>query len=172
MRSTPGRKPRTPAGSSPFGSDGDLLRHHHLPRRPLVGVAEHRGHPTRTPPIRTRPANRPMPVGWPALTDCGLNRQQRLAKSLSRKQKGLPDPSECITRSPDPTQRGRVTNARRRDGADLGAPPACGGHPSCAGETSPMTREPRFTPHQRPEPTTPEKGGADQLTKVVSTRFN
>ncbi|MDR3654999.1 MAG: RNA-guided endonuclease TnpB family protein [Mycobacterium sp.] len=44
------------------------------------------------------------------------------------------------TASPDPRtpkQRGRATNARRRDGADLGAPPACGGHPSCAGETSP-----------------------------------
>jgi putative transposase len=36
-----------------------------------------------------------------------------------------------------PKQRGRATNARRRDGSDQGAPPGCGGHPSCAGETSP-----------------------------------
>jgi putative transposase len=29
------------------------------------------------------------------------------------------------------------------------------------------TREPTFTPHRRPEPKTPENGGADQLTRVV-----
>src|SRR5271168_2382020 len=28
------------------------------------------------------------------------------------------------------------------------------------------TREPRFTPHRRPEPTTPEKGGAEPLIRV------
>jgi len=30
-----------------------------------------------------------------------------------------------------------------------------------------LKRELTFTPHQRPEPMTPEKGGAKQLTKVV-----
>ncbi len=43
--------------------------------------------------------------------------------------------------SPDPRtskQRGRANNARRRDGSDLGAPPACGGHPTYAGEASPV----------------------------------
>jgi len=38
-------------------------------------------------------------------------------------------------RSPDPQAGGRAKNARRQDGSDLGAPPACRGHPSCAGET-------------------------------------
>jgi hypothetical protein len=30
-----------------------------------------------------------------------------------------------------------------------------------------MTRELTFTPHRRPEPTTPEKGGAEALARVV-----
>src|ERR1700681_482814 len=30
-----------------------------------------------------------------------------------------------------------------------------------------LKRELTFEPHQRPEPTTPEKGGADPLTRVV-----
>jgi hypothetical protein len=32
-----------------------------------------------------------------------------------------------------------------------------------------MTREPTFTLHQRPEPTTPEKGGADHSTGLFDT---
>jgi hypothetical protein len=32
-----------------------------------------------------------------------------------------------------------------------------------------MTREPTFTPHQRPEPTTPEKGGAQHSTELFDT---
>ncbi|MGB9227153.1 RNA-guided endonuclease InsQ/TnpB family protein, partial [Mycobacterium sp.] len=40
-------------------------------------------------------------------------------------------------RSPDPQAGGRATNVHRRDGSDLGAPPACGGHPTSAGETEP-----------------------------------
>jgi hypothetical protein len=32
-----------------------------------------------------------------------------------------------------------------------------------------MTREPTFTPHQRPEPTTPEKGGAQHPTELFDT---
>jgi len=32
-----------------------------------------------------------------------------------------------------------------------------------------MTREPTFTLHQQPEPTTPEKGGAEQPTKLFGT---
>jgi len=32
-----------------------------------------------------------------------------------------------------------------------------------------MTREPTFTPHQRPEPTTPEKGGAEHSTELFGT---
>lgn len=35
-----------------------------------------------------------------------------------------------------------------------------------------MTREPTFTPHRRPEPTTPEKGGAKHSHKSCSTGFN
>jgi hypothetical protein len=31
------------------------------------------------------------------------------------------------------------------------------------------TREPTFTPHQRPEPTTPEQGGADQTPELIDT---
>jgi hypothetical protein len=30
-----------------------------------------------------------------------------------------------------------------------------------------MTREPTFIPHPRPEPTTPEKGGAEHSNRVV-----
>jgi hypothetical protein len=30
-----------------------------------------------------------------------------------------------------------------------------------------MTREPMFTPHPPPEPTTPEKGGVDNAKEVV-----
>ena len=32
-----------------------------------------------------------------------------------------------------------------------------------------MTREPTFTPHQRPEPTTPEKGGAEESPELFDT---
>lgn len=32
-----------------------------------------------------------------------------------------------------------------------------------------MTREPTFTPHPRPEPTTPEKGGAEHSTELFDT---
>ncbi|MGH3643901.1 MAG: RNA-guided endonuclease InsQ/TnpB family protein, partial [Mycobacterium sp.] len=44
-----------------------------------------------------------------------------------------------------PKQRGRATNARRRDGTDQ--------HPTRAGEPARTTREPTFTPPPRPEPT-------------------
>jgi putative transposase len=53
-------------------------------------------------------------------------------------------------------QRGRAINARRRDGADQ--------HPGVLVKPPRKTREPTFTPFQRPEPTTPEKGGADYST--------
>jgi putative transposase len=52
-----------------------------------------------------------------------------------------------------PKQRGRATNARRRDGADQ--------HPSVPVKPARETREQTFTPYQRHEPMTPEKGGAD-----------
>jgi hypothetical protein len=32
-----------------------------------------------------------------------------------------------------------------------------------------MTREPTFTPHRRPEPTTPEKGGAEHSPELFDT---
>ena len=32
-----------------------------------------------------------------------------------------------------------------------------------------LKREPTFTPHQRPEPTTPEKGGAEHSTESFDT---
>jgi hypothetical protein len=32
-----------------------------------------------------------------------------------------------------------------------------------------MTREPTFTPHRRPEPTTPEKGDAKHSTELFDT---
>jgi len=32
-----------------------------------------------------------------------------------------------------------------------------------------MTREPTFTPHPRPEPTTPENGGAEHPTELFDT---
>jgi hypothetical protein len=32
-----------------------------------------------------------------------------------------------------------------------------------------MTREPTFTPHQRPEPTTPEKGDAEHSPELFDT---
>jgi hypothetical protein len=51
-----------------------------------------------------------------------------------------------------PKQRGRATNACRRDGSDQ--------HSRVPVKPTRKTREPTFTPHQRPEPTTPEKGGA------------
>jgi hypothetical protein len=35
-----------------------------------------------------------------------------------------------------------------------------------------LTREPRFTLRRQPEPTTPEKGGAEYTTKRCSARFN
>lgn len=57
-------------------------------------------------------------------------------------------------------QQGRDTNARRRDGADQ--------HSSCAGETSPDDAGTEVhTAHSRLEPTTPEKGGVDPLTRVA-----
>jgi putative transposase len=68
--------------------------------------------------------------------DCGYSadRDYNAAVNLARwgqaHQEPTPDPRT-------PKHGGRATNARRRDGADLGAPPACGGHPTCAGETSP-----------------------------------
>jgi putative transposase len=72
-----------------------------------------------------------------------------------------------------PKHGGRATNARRRDGADR--------HTTCAGFTGTLrvpvkparlTREPRFTLRRQPEPTTPEKGGAEYTTKRCSARFN
>jgi putative transposase len=53
-------------------------------------------------------------------------------------------------------QRGRVINARGRDGADQ--------HSRVLVKPPRKTREPTFTPFQRPEPTTPEKGGAECST--------
>ena len=54
------------------------------------------------------------------------------------------------------------------------------GPPMRADETAPantlvlvkparMTREPTFTPHPRPEPTTPEKGGAQHSPELFDT---
>ena len=43
-----------------------------------------------------------------------------------------------------PKQQGRATNARRRDGTD----------------------QHKFTPHPRPEPMTPEKGGAEHSVQL------
>jgi IS605 OrfB family transposase len=60
-----------------------------------------------------------------------------------------------------PKQRGRVTNARRRDGTDQ--------HPSVPVKPARKTREPTFTPHRRPEPTTPEKGGVEHPTELFDT---
>ena len=60
-----------------------------------------------------------------------------------------------------PKHGGRATNARRRDGADQ--------HPTCAGETSLDETGTDVTPHQRPEPTTPEKGDAEHSTELFDT---
>jgi putative transposase len=55
-------------------------------------------------------------------------------------------------RSPDPQAGGRAINARGRDSADR--------HPRVPVKLARMRREPTFTPHLRPEPTTLEKGAA------------
>jgi putative transposase len=68
--------------------------------------------------------------------------------------------------SPDPRtpkQRSRATKARRRDGADQ--------HPVLV-KPARKTREPTFTPHPRPEPTTPEKGGADHSPESFDTLYS
>ena len=72
-----------------------------------------------------------------------------------------PNPSRPSPRSPDPKQRGRATNARRRDGADR--------HPSCAGEPARLTREPTFVAPPALNHRTPEKGGAERSTELFDT---
>ncbi|MGU3500039.1 zinc ribbon domain-containing protein [Mycobacterium sp. C31M] len=59
-----------------------------------------------------------------------------------------------------PKQRGRATNARRRDGA--------GQHPVLV-KPARKTREPTFAPHPRPELTTSEKGGAEHSVELFDT---
>ena len=89
--------------------------------------------------------------GHSADRDC--NAAVNLARWAQAHQVPTPDPRT-------PKQRGRDTNARRRDGADR--------HPSCAGESSPV--EARTDVHTaRHEPTTPEKGGAEHSTELFDT---
>jgi Putative transposase DNA-binding domain len=58
-----------------------------------------------------------------------------------------------------PKHGGRATNARARDGTDQ--------HLRVLVKPARMTREPTFTPRQRPEPTAPENGGAGTPSRVV-----
>jgi putative transposase len=60
-----------------------------------------------------------------------------------------------------PEHRGRANNARRRDGADR--------TPRVPVKPARKKWEPTFTPHQRPEPTTPEKGGARHSIELFDT---
>jgi putative transposase len=71
--------------------------------------------------------------------DCGYHadRDANAATNLARWGQTHHNTQHDLSRSPDPQARGRATNVRRRDGSDLGAPPACGGHPARSGETSP-----------------------------------
>jgi putative transposase len=102
-------------------------------------------------------ADRAFICGCGRRADRDLNAAVNLARWGQEHHNTSPDPRT-------PKQRGRVTNARRRDGADQ--------HPSCAGETARMKREPTFTPRLRREPTTPEKGGAHNPPKVVGHALN
>ena len=90
---------------------------------------------------------------------CGhcADRDLNAATNLARWGQAHHDPD----RSPDPQAGGRVTNARRRDGAEP--------HPTRAGETSPDDAGTESTPPQRPESTTPEKGGARHSTQLSDT---
>jgi len=60
-----------------------------------------------------------------------------------------------------PKQRGRATNARRRDGADQ--------HAIRAGETSPKEAELTFRAHQRPEPKTPRRAVPINSPELLGT---
>jgi putative transposase len=62
-----------------------------------------------------------------------------------------------------PKQRGRATNARRREGLTSTL--------RVLVKPARMKREVTFTPHPRLEPMTPEQGGAETLTAGVLTRF-
>ncbi len=65
-------------------------------------------------------------------------------------------------------QAGPPTSA---DGTALtrGHLPLAGDTPRVPVKPTRMTREPTFTPHQRPEPTTPEKGGAGHSPQLFDT---
>ena len=110
-----------------------------------------------------------------------MEQQQRLAKSLSPKQKGSHNRRDAAAKL------GRhhydVANVRRYFLHQVsGGPPSMqAGPPTPADGTAltstplvpvkpaRLTREPTFTPHPRPEPTTPEKGGAEHSTRLFDT---
>lgn len=99
----------------------------------------------------TRNYGQPLPKREFAC-DCGhaADRDLNAAVNLAR----WGEDNHVYHRTPDPRAGGRVTNARRREGADR--------RPNSVGEPARMTREPMFALRQQPERTTPEKGGAER----------
>jgi putative transposase len=95
---------------------------------------------------------------------CGHSLDRDLNAAINVARRGQPHYEPSIDPR-TPKRRGRATNARRRDGADQ--------HPmSVLVKPARMKREPTFTPHRRPEPTTPEKGGAQHSAELFGHAFS